>query len=76
MGQIPHEGLVMAKRQAIPKTCAIWVECGHVQYENKSETIEGIHSLNLQGEFFFESVQKPSQKDHFLIIATCVGTPT
>jgi hypothetical protein len=44
-----------------------------VKYENKVETIEGIHSLNLFGENYFKVVQKPSQKDHSLINATCVG---
>jgi hypothetical protein len=29
------------------------VECGLVQYENKVETTEGIHLLNLQGENSF-----------------------
>ncbi len=36
------------------------VECEHVQCENKVETIEGIHSLNLLGENSPEGVQKPS----------------
>jgi hypothetical protein len=44
------------------------VECDPVQYENKVETIEEIHSLNLQGENSFESVQKLSEKDHLLIM--------
>jgi hypothetical protein len=30
-----------------------------VQYENKVETTEGIHSLNLLGENSHEGVQKP-----------------
>jgi len=50
------------------------VECDLVQYENKVGTIEGIHLLNLQNENSFENVQKPSQKYHLLINATCVGT--
>jgi hypothetical protein len=36
------------------------VECDPMQYENKVETIEGIHSLNLQSENNLEVVQKPS----------------
>jgi hypothetical protein len=32
--------------------------------------------LNLQGENNFESVQKPSRKDHLLINAACVRMPT
>jgi hypothetical protein len=47
-----------------------------MQYENKVETTKGIHSLNLQGENNPEGVQKPSQKNHLLINATCIGTPT
>jgi hypothetical protein len=34
------------------------VECDPMQYENKVEKIEGIHSLNPLGENSFESVQK------------------
>jgi hypothetical protein len=52
------------------------VECDHVEYENKVEKIEGIHSLNLLGESNFESVQKPSQIDHLSINVACVGMPT
>jgi hypothetical protein len=52
------------------------VECGHVQYENKVGTTEGIHLLNPQGENNPEGVQKPSQKDHLVINMTCAGTPT
>jgi hypothetical protein len=66
----------MVKRRVAFKTHAIWVECGLVQYENKVETTEGIHLLNLQGENSFKVVQKPSQKDHLLINVTCVGTLT
>jgi hypothetical protein len=47
-----------------------------MQYENKIETIEGIHSLNLQGEKNLQNLQNPSQKDYLLINATCVRTPT
>jgi hypothetical protein len=35
-----------------------------VQYENKVETTMGIHSWNLMSERKFESVRRPSQKDH------------
>jgi len=49
------------------------VECDLMQYENKVGTIEGIHLLNLQNEYNFENVQKPSQKYHLLINATCLG---
>ncbi len=52
------------------------VECGPMQYENKVGTIKGIHLLNLQGENSPKDVQNPSLKDHLLINATCVGTPT
>ncbi len=52
------------------------VECDHMRYENKVGTIERIHLLNLQGENNFESVQKPSRKDHLLINAACVRMPT
>ncbi len=66
----------MAKKQATPRTRVIWGGCGPMQYENKVETTKGIHSLNLQGENNPEGVQKPSQKNHLLINATCIGTPT
>ncbi len=36
------------------------VECDLVQYENKIETTEEIHKLNLLGENILEGVQKPS----------------
>jgi hypothetical protein len=36
------------------------VECGHVQYENKVGTTEGIHLLSLQSENSFKGVQKSS----------------
>ncbi len=49
------------------------VECDLMRYENKVGPIKGIHSLNLQGENNFKGVQKPSQKDHLLINATCIG---
>jgi hypothetical protein len=32
------------------------MKCDPVQYENKVETIEGIHSLNLMGENSLEHV--------------------
>jgi hypothetical protein len=47
-----------------------------MRYENKVETIEGIHLLNFLGENNFEDVQKPYQKYHWPINATCVVTPT
>jgi len=74
MGQISPQGLVMAKRQAAPRTCAIWGEMWPYAIWNKIGTTKGIHLLNLQGGNNLESVQKPSQKDHMLINATCVGT--
>ncbi len=46
-----------------------------MRYENKVETIEGIHSLNLLSENYFEGAQKPSQKDHLPIDVVCVGMP-
>jgi hypothetical protein len=52
------------------------MECDLVRYENKVKTIERIHLLNLKSENNLEDVQKPSQKDHLLINATCVGMPT
>jgi hypothetical protein len=48
------------------------VECDHVQYENKVETIERIHSLNIFGESNLEGAQKPFQKYHLLIDGACV----
>jgi hypothetical protein len=47
-----------------------------MQYENKVEIIERIHSLNLLGENSFENVQKSSQIDHLLINEACIGTPS
>jgi hypothetical protein len=52
------------------------VECDLVQYENKFGIIERIHSLNFQGENSPKGVQKPFPKDHLLINATHVKTPT
>jgi len=43
-----------------------------MQYENKFEIIEGIHSLNILGGNSFENVQKPSQINHLSINAACV----
>jgi hypothetical protein len=43
-----------------------------VPYENKVETIKGIHVLNLLGEKNPKGVQKPSQKDQSLINVICV----
>jgi hypothetical protein len=44
MGWTPPKGLVMVKRQAAPRTCAIW---GGMWLENKVGTTKGIRSLNL-----------------------------
>ncbi len=52
------------------------VECDPMRYENKVGTTQGIHLLNLQGENSPKGVQKPSQNDHLLINATCVGMST
>jgi hypothetical protein len=43
-----------------------------MQYENKVETIEGIHLLNLLGENNPKGVKKPSWKDHLSINVACV----
>jgi hypothetical protein len=51
------------------------VECDLMWYENKVGPIKRIHSLNLQGENNLKGVQKPSQKDHLPINATCVEMP-
>ncbi len=45
------------------------VEYDLMQYENKVETIMGIHSWNLLNENNFRSVQKPSQMEHLQIKA-------
>jgi hypothetical protein len=50
MGQIPHEGLVMAERQTAPKTCAIQCEMWHSMIWNKVEINMGIHLQNLLSE--------------------------
>ncbi len=62
-----HNGLVMAKRWATPRTCAIWGEMwpSVAWYDNKIETTKGINLLNLLNENDSKGVQKPSQKDHF-----------
>jgi hypothetical protein len=52
------------------------VEWDPKQYENKVETIEGTHSLNLLNENNLEDAQKPSQKDHLSIDGACVGVLT
>jgi hypothetical protein len=51
------------------------VECGLVQYENKVRTLKGIHLVNFQGANNPKGVLKPSQNDHLLINAACIGTP-
>jgi hypothetical protein len=48
------------------------VEYGPMWYENKAKTTKWIHLLNLLGENNPKGVQKPSQKDHLPINATCV----
>jgi hypothetical protein len=48
------------------------VECDPMRYENKVETIEGIHTLNLKDKDNLKGVQKTSQKDHLLINVTCM----
>jgi hypothetical protein len=48
------------------------MECDPMWYENKFETIEGIHSLNLLGENRLNNVKKSSHKDHLLINVACV----
>jgi hypothetical protein len=48
------------------------MECDIVRYENKVEIISKTHLLNLLGENSPEGVQKPSQKDHLSINATCL----
>jgi hypothetical protein len=48
MGRIPLEGLLMAKRWAIPRMCAIWGGMWPMQCENKVGTTKGIHLLNLR----------------------------
>jgi hypothetical protein len=76
MGQIPPKILVMAKKQATPKICVIQGGICLVQYESKAKTVKKIQSLNSLGENNLEGVQNPSQKDHLLIITTCVGMLT
>jgi len=49
------------------------MECDLVWYENKVETIVGIHLRNFLGENNFKGVQKPSKKDHLQINSTCVN---
>ncbi len=75
-GWIPPRHLVMVKRRIVPKTRAIWKAYKLMQYENKFGTIERIHLVNLQGENNPKGVQKPFQKDHMLINATCIKMPT
>ncbi len=48
------------------------MECAPMWYENKVETIKGIHLLNLLNENNPKGVQKPSQNNHLPINATCV----
>jgi hypothetical protein len=52
------------------------MECDLVQYENKVETIVGIHLWNLLLEVNFEGVQTPSKNDHLQINVTCIGMLT
>jgi hypothetical protein len=52
------------------------MDCDLMWYENKVETIKGIHLLNLLSENSPKGIKKPSQKDHSPINATCVGMLT
>jgi hypothetical protein len=52
------------------------VEWNPKRYENKVETIERIHSLNIFGESNLEGAQKPFQKYHLLIDGACVRMST
>jgi hypothetical protein len=74
MGQIPHEGIVMVKRQATPRMRAIWGGMWPYAIENKVGTTKGIHLLNFQGENNLEGVQKPSSNDHLAINVAYVRT--
>jgi len=71
MGWIPLKGLVMAKRQATPRTCVIWGGMWLLAMWNKIEITNGIHSLNFLGENNPKGVQKPSKKDHLLTNGAC-----
>jgi hypothetical protein len=48
------------------------MECDPMWYENKFETIKGIHSLNFSSENIPNSVKKLSHKDHLPINVACV----
>jgi hypothetical protein len=74
MGWIPPKGLVMAKRRAISRTCAIWGRMWpsaiwKIKLKQLKQSTHWIFKV-------FEGVQKPSQKDHLLINATCIRTLT
>jgi hypothetical protein len=67
MGQTPPKDLIMAKRRATPKTCAI----RHGMWP----CMIWKQSLNNYGNPF-GGVQKPSQNDHLQINVTCVKMST
>jgi hypothetical protein len=70
--QIPFEVGSSLRGGPFQKHVQFKVICDLVRYENKIETTNGIHSLNLLGESNFEGVQKPSQKDHLSIDVACI----
>jgi hypothetical protein len=72
MGQTTLKGLVMAKKQATPKTCVIQSGMWPLTIWEQS-WIKRIQSLNFLGENNFEGVQKPSQKDHLLTNGAYIG---
>ncbi len=76
IGWTPFKGLIMVKKWATPRTCAIWGGMWPCVKWNKVGTIEKIHSLNFLGENNPKTIQKPSQNDHLSINAAYVGMST
>jgi hypothetical protein len=49
------------------------MECDLEQYENKVETIVGIHLDSFTNVNNFRGVRKPSEKNHLKINSACIG---
>jgi hypothetical protein len=76
MGQTPPKGLVMAKRQATPRTCVIWHGMWYCVIWNQSWNNYGNPLANLSGENSFKGVQTPSLKGLMHINVTCIRMPS
>jgi len=70
--KLPPKVWSWLKGKMFQKHMQFEMECDLMWYENKFETIEGIHSLNFSSENIPNSVKKLSHKDHLPINVACV----